>query len=182
MKNKITNIIAVLLVIVGILYASIDAVTKYLNTVPEGGEVDVFKLLLAIGGAIVAWYTGKDAAGKALKTFLILLLPAVLIIGATSKLNIKDSKAFCVLISPTNHLNTFEINDQLLLEVKHKQYCSFVNNVNCENYAAEVYNKTVRKEFKVKIKTKFKNEENNYKNIASLFVDRLRLQLSRRNC
>lgn len=57
-KDKLTNIIAVIVVIAG-------AVNAYLQTLT--GDINWFQLIAAVLTAIIAWYTGKDSNGKAKK-------------------------------------------------------------------------------------------------------------------
>ena len=57
-KDKLTNIIAVIVVIAG-------AINAYLQTLT--GDINWFQLAAAVLTAVIAWYTGKDSNGKAKK-------------------------------------------------------------------------------------------------------------------
>ena len=59
LKDKMTNIIALILVVCG----SANAYLESLN----GGDVNIFMLIFSIGGALIAYFTGKDSKGKAKK-------------------------------------------------------------------------------------------------------------------
>jgi hypothetical protein len=54
-KDSFTNVVALILVVAG-------AINAYLQSV--SGDINWFQLLVAVAGAVVAWFTGKDAAGK----------------------------------------------------------------------------------------------------------------------
>ncbi|MDD4291990.1 MAG: hypothetical protein PHX51_07145 [Clostridia bacterium] len=57
MKNTITNIVAVVLLAGG-------AIQTYIQTLSADAEINILQLILVVGGAIVAWYTGKNKQGK----------------------------------------------------------------------------------------------------------------------
>ena len=57
LKNLITNIIAIISVIIG-------AVNAYIQSIGEG-EINWFQLAMFIIVAIIGWYTGKNAKGSA---------------------------------------------------------------------------------------------------------------------
>jgi hypothetical protein len=51
-KNAITNVVAVVMAILA-------AIQLYLGSVPVDGKIEWIPLLLTIGGAIVAFFTGR---------------------------------------------------------------------------------------------------------------------------
>jgi len=57
LKDKITNIIALIMVVGG----AINAYMQSLN----GGDINYFQLASAVVVALVAYFTGKDSQGKA---------------------------------------------------------------------------------------------------------------------
>lgn len=57
MKDKLTNIIAVVL-------AAGTSINAYLQTIPEGGEINWVHLVGGLLMAIIAFFTGKDDNGK----------------------------------------------------------------------------------------------------------------------
>jgi hypothetical protein len=59
LKDKLTNIVALALLIAG----SLDT---YLKSI-EGTEINWFQLVFYVGGALVAYFTGKGMDGKAKK-------------------------------------------------------------------------------------------------------------------
>ena len=56
LKDIITNVVAIILVIGG-------AVNAYLQSIT--GEINWFQLVFAVFGAVVAYFTGKAGNGKA---------------------------------------------------------------------------------------------------------------------
>lgn len=58
LKDVMTNIIA-LVTVIG------TAVSVYLQTIPTGGSINWFQVLIGVAVAVVGWFTGKTDAGKA---------------------------------------------------------------------------------------------------------------------
>jgi len=55
-KDVFTNVVALLLVVGG-------AINVYIQTL-NGGEINWWQLLVTVGAAVVAWFTGKGSDGK----------------------------------------------------------------------------------------------------------------------
>ena len=60
-KDKLTNVIAVVIAIIGAVQAVAQAVQGHLNSVQD---VNWLNLLVVVGVTLVAWFTGKDSDGK----------------------------------------------------------------------------------------------------------------------
>jgi len=62
LKDKLTNILAVVLVVAG-------AINTYLQSLE--GDINWMQLIMIIAGAVVAYFTGKTADGKTKSPVLI---------------------------------------------------------------------------------------------------------------
>jgi uncharacterized membrane protein YfcA len=56
LKDSITNVFALLMVIAGAYNAYIQA---------NAGDINWFQLVVTIAVAVIGWFTGKDSQGKA---------------------------------------------------------------------------------------------------------------------
>ena len=56
LKDKITNVVALVMVIGG-------AINAYFQSL-GGGDINYFQLAVVVAGALVAYFTGKDSQGK----------------------------------------------------------------------------------------------------------------------
>ena len=59
LKDKLTNIVAAVILIAG-------AIDTYLQSIGDG-EINWFQLIFYVGGAVVAYFTGKSHTGVSKK-------------------------------------------------------------------------------------------------------------------
>ena len=62
-KDKLTNIVAAVTAVLGVIVPVVKSIQTYLET--SGVEINVFNLIMAVAVTVVAIFTGRDADGKA---------------------------------------------------------------------------------------------------------------------
>ncbi len=66
LKDKITNVVAILSII-GAVIAAIQGVWTQYTAANPGAAVNWQALLILLGMAVIGWFTGKGADGKSVK-------------------------------------------------------------------------------------------------------------------